>query len=236
MEWSRSSTSQTWLSSIAAAAKIDSDNTFLARGIYNEETNTGPGAGGIHLGRIQMGLATRPVASDLWNGLALLEYKRSANTLLTPGLGTDERAYIFSTHVNVQPTADWVVNGRYGAKRASDFTNGFTTTGITQLIGARSVWDLDALWDVGVQAYSEFAPRDLGGHQYAIGVEAGYRIIKNVWLSVGYNFQGFRDLDLAGEDFTQRAFYLRMRFKFDESLFKPSNNAVPLPASVPVPP
>ena len=172
----------------------------------------------------------------MWNALALIEYKRDANSTLGAGLSTDEKAYIFSAHLNVQPSADWVINGRYGIKHATDLASGITTTGNTQLVGARSVWDLDPKWDVGVQCYTELAPSSLGGRQLAVGVEAGYSVMKNVWVSLGYNVTGFRDADLAGEDYTQRSVYLRLRFKFDENLFRPSNNAVALPASARLPP
>ena len=146
------------------------------------------------------------------------------------------RDSIWSTHVNVQPSAAWVINGRYGVKWAEDSTNGLTSTGWVQLVGARSVWDLNPRWDFGVQTYAEVAPSRLGGRQLALGAEVGYLLVKNVWLSLGYNIEGFRDPDLAGEEFTQRSFYLRLRFKFDESLFKPRNNAEPIPAGVPLPP
>ena len=234
LEWSQSSSAQTWLSSAAAALKLNDDETVLARGIYNEEINTGPTATGIHLEQLQTGLAIRPVTSDVWNALALIEYKRSANSTLGAGLDTDERAYIFSSHLNVQPSADWVVNGRYGVKWAEDFTNAVTSKGLIQLIGARAVWDLNPHWDFGLQCYTQLAPASLGGRQLAIGGEVGYLVIKNLWLSVGYNIEGFRDPDLAGEDYTQRSFYIRLRFKFDEALFKPRNNAEPIPASVPI--
>ena len=236
LEWSESTMAQTWLGSAAAAAKLDEDNTILARGVYNEQINTGPSPSGIHLQQMQVGLATRPVTSDVWNALALVEYKRSSNSTLGAGLDTNERAYIVSGHVNVQPTADWVVNARYGVKWATDYANNETTSGIVQLIGARSVWDLDAHWDVGIQCYTELSPRTMGGREIALGAEVGYLVIKNAWLSVGYNVEGFRDPDLAGDDYTQRAFYLRLRFKFDENLFKPRNNSDAIPASAPIPP
>ena len=180
---------------------------------------------------MQAGIATRPVGNDVWNTLALLEYKRAANSTLGAGLDTDEKAYILSTNVNVQPSADWLLTGRYGFKHATDYTNGVTTTGNTELVGARSVWDVTSHWDAGVQAYAQFAPTSLGGRQLAVGGEVGYLVMKNVWVSVGYNVAGFRDADLSGDDYTQKAFYLRLRFKFDENLFRPRNNADPLPAT-----
>lgn len=52
--------------------------------------------------------------------------------------------------------------------------------------------------------------------QYAYGAELGYVVQQNVWASVGYNFSGFTDRDLVGNDYTMHGFYLRLRMKFDE--------------------
>lgn len=231
VEWSKSTTSATWLTSMGGALKINPDLTALARGIYNEQLGIGVGATSNLLAQEQLGFAFRPVASDVWNALAWIEHKRTDNGTLGPGLNIDEAANIFSTHVNYQPTADWVITGRYGIKEAVDYASGLDTAYTAQIVGARSVWDLTTHWDVGVQYFVEFGGDGLASRQQAIGGEVGYLVIKNLWLSIGYNLVGFTDKDLASEDYTQRAFYLRLRFKFDENLFKPSHNAETLPAN-----
>jgi hypothetical protein len=48
----------------------------------------------------------------------------------------------------------------------------------------------------------------------------GYLVKQNLWLSAGYNLAGFKDRDLVGSDYTNKGFYIRLRFKFDENLFK----------------
>jgi len=233
VEWSQSETAQTWLSSVGAALKINADITGLARGIYNEQLSLTPGTGSIYLRQEQLGFAYRPVDNDVWNALAWVEHKRSLNGTLGTGLDVDESADIFSTHVNYQISPDWVINGRYGIKRAADFTNGITSYYTAQIVGGRSVWDLNSRWDVGLQYFIETG--DIGNsHQQAVGGEVGYLVVKNMWLSIGYNLTGFRDQDLASEDYTQREFYLRLRVKFDENLFKPKNNAEALPANAAV--
>ena len=57
-------------------------------------------------------------------------------------------------------------------------------------------------------------------HQYGAGAEAGYLLMSNLWVSGGYNFYGFSDRDLEGEDYTRAGPYARLRFKFDEDMFK----------------
>ena len=230
LEWSKSDSAETWLSTVGVAAKINQDVTVLTRGIYNQQLSTNLTGGSIRLSQAQFGVAYRPVVSDVWNALARVEFKRSLNTILGLGQNIDEAANILSTHVNYQPNASWLVNGRYGIKRVQDYSSGFTSSYTAQILGARSTWDINSKWDAGLQYYIE-----LGGTgasvQQAIGAELGYLVMKNLWLSTGYNIKGFTDRDLSGEDYTQRGFYLRMRFKFDEHLFKPNANTQPLAAN-----
>jgi len=234
LEWSESPTAQTWLGSIGAAARLGPALTGLARGLYNQQ-NGSAGAGSVRLGSAQFGLALRPVDTDVWNALARIEYKRNRNDTLGAGLNIDETADILSTHLNVQPGAHWTIDGRYGIKRAIDYLNAYPTYYTAQLLGARSVWDIDDKWDAGLQYYIEKGASDGTARQQAYGLEVGYLLVKNSWLSMGYNVRGIRDPDLAGGDYTQRAFYLRVRVKFDEDLFKPRNNAQALPAEAMVP-
>jgi len=208
--------------------------TALARGLYSQQ-NGSAAAGQMRLDLQQFGLAYRPVDTDVWNALARVEHKRNLNGTLGQGQNIDETADIFSAHFNVQPGRNWVIDGRYGIKRAIDYLNAIPTYYTAQIAGARAVWDLDDKWDAGLQYYIEKGASDGTARQQAYGVEVGYLLVKNSWLSVGYNVRGINDPDLAGADYTQRAFYLRVRVKFDENLFKPGNNAQALPAEAMVP-
>jgi hypothetical protein len=173
------------------------------------------------------------VNNDVWNALAWVEHKRSINDTLGAGLDLDESADIVSAHVNYQVNAGWLINGRYGIKRAVDYASGIETPYTAQLLGARSIWDVSERWDVGLQYFIETGA--IGkDRQQAVGAEVGYLVMQNVWLSAGYNVSGFKDVDLASEDYTQKAFYIRIRVKFDENLFKPKHNAQALPADAAV--
>jgi hypothetical protein len=235
LEWSDSLTATTWLGSAALAVKITPGLTALVRGLYNEQIAATPGTGSVLLGLAQFGLAYRPPDTDVWNALVRVERKRNDNGTLGAGLDVNEAADIFSAHLNVQPGARWVIDGRYGVKKAVDYLTGFPTAYTAQIVGARSVWDLDDKWDAGLQYYVELGANDGTSRQQAYGFEVGYLLVKNSWLSVGYNIRGVNDPDLAGQDYIQRAFYLRLRVKFDESIFRPRNNAQDLPAEAGTP-
>lgn len=215
VQWQTSATSRSWLFSGALVNKLGPEWTLLHRFLYSDQVNAGSAAGARELVDVQSGLAYRPVDNDVWNALGRIEYKRDDDST-TVVQATDEGAWILSTHLNVQPNHGFNIAARYAAKLARDRANGLDTTSFTQLLGGRATWDLNEHWDLGLQAYVNWGN---GVRDQALGVELGYLLWKNLWLSVGYNFKGFSARDLAGDANTQRGAYLRLRFKFDEALF-----------------
>jgi uncharacterized repeat protein (TIGR01451 family) len=228
VQWQDSTTSSSWLVTGALANKLNENWTLLNRGLYSEQVNRGVSGGTREYVTAQSGVAYRPVDNNVWNALARVEYKKDADTTLGPGLSRHESGLTFATHLNVQPTRDWLTSARYAAKWGSDESNGLSSRSFTQLLGGRSTKDLNANWDVSVQAYRMWGD---GAAETAVGVEVGYLAWKNTWVSVGYNFKGFRAPDLAGDAYTQRGLYMRVRFKFDESVFG-SAEGTPRPAPV----
>ncbi|HXY75588.1 MAG TPA: hypothetical protein VEH54_01650, partial [Steroidobacteraceae bacterium] len=214
-QWEESSTSDTWLFTAGLAYKLNRDWTMLDRVVYTQQTNLADNAGGRELARVQSGFAYRPVSTDVWNALAQIEYLRDHDTTLGPGLSLDEQAWIFAGNLNVQPLRHFEISARYAAKHAIDWADGLTSTSLTQLAGARFTYDLSSHWDVGLNSYRMWGS---GETQYALGPVAGYLAWKNLWVSVGYNLQGFSAPDLTGESYTMHGIYLRLNFKFDESL------------------
>ncbi len=238
-QWETSTSSHTWLFTAGVAHKLDASWTLLERVLYTKQTDLAgyvtaedatsttsttsatsatsqtQGPEGRELARVQSGFAYRPVNTDVWNALGQVEYLRDFDTTLGTGLNLDEMAWIIAGNVNIQPTRGWEITARYAAKRAIDWTDGFSGTTLTQLAGARSTWDVNPRWDAGLQAYALWGN---GDSQYAVGPVVGYLVWKNLWVSLGYNVQGFSAPDLSGEAYTMRGIYLRLNFKFDESL------------------
>jgi len=224
-QWQTSANSHSWLFTAGMARKLDADWTLLNRALYSQQTELAAG-GGRELARVQSGFAYRPVDSNVWNALGQVEYKRDFDTTLGPGLSLDEQAWILAGNLNVQPSRGWQISGRYALKRAIDWSGSLASHSLTQLAGARSSWDVSARWDAGVQGYRMWGD---GAAGYAVGVDLGYLVWKNLRFSLGYNVKGFDAPDLAGEAYTQRGAYLHLSFKFDESLFAGS----PLAARAP---
>ena len=83
----------------------------------------------------------------------------------------------------------------------------------------RGTWEFAPQWDMSVLASGLFGSTG-GTRQAGAGVEIGYAIATNLWVSAGYNFLGFRDDELSGADYTAKGGFIRMRYKFDEALLE----------------
>jgi hypothetical protein len=212
-------TSRSWLVTGATVHKLDRDWTLLNRVLVNDQVNTGSASGARDLVTAQSGVAYRPVDDDTVNGLARIEYKKDHDTTVVQG--TDETSWVFSTHLNIQPRRDWLATARYAARLATERGNQLESRSFTQLLGGRITWDVAPGWDFGVQAYGMWGD---GTREGAIGIEVGYQAWKNLWVSVGYNFKGFSAKDLAGDEHTLRGAYVRVRYKFDETLLEGKDN------------
>ena len=223
----------TTLVQFMAARKLNRDWTLLARN-YLLSTNY-EARGDVLQDRFQIGAAYRDTDRNRINALMRYEYKlerdESGLTLLDGNVvdGTSQdvrtRAHIVSSHADWHPSRPWWITGRVAGKWQRDqFAYGdgsrVNSSFRAMLFSGRIVYDITENWDVGVLA-STFRGQNKA-NQYAYGVEVGRLLRQNLWLSAGYNWTGFTgDRDLSGYEYTQQGLFLRLRFKFDEDLFRP---------------
>lgn len=214
------------------ARKLSRDWTLLGRN-YLLATNYKE-RGDVLQDRFQLGLAYRDTDRNRVNALMRYEYKlerdESGLTLLDGQVvnGTSQdvrtRAHIVSSHADWHPSRPWWLTGRVAGKWQRDqfaLADGARVNSSFRalLFSGRIVYDITENWDVGVLG-STFRGQS-GGNQYAYGVEVGRLLRQNLWLSAGYNWTGFEgDRDLNGYEYTQQGLFLRLRFKFDEDLFR----------------
>lgn len=222
----------TTLLQFMVARKLSRDWTLLGRN-YLLATDYAA-RGDVLQNRFQLGVAYRDTDTNRVNALARYEYKlerdESGLTLLdgqaVDGSSQDirTRAHIVSTHADWHPSRPWWLTGRVAGKWQQDrFAYGdggrVNSRFHAVLVSGRIVYDLTENWDVGVLG-STFRGQS-GANQYAYGLEVGRLLRQNLWLSAGYNWSGFQgDRDLSGYEYTQQGVFLRLRFKFDEDLFR----------------
>ncbi len=203
----------TWLSTLSLARKLDRDWTMLARNYWLYTQNKA--AGNAMQDRIQWGFAYRDTDTNLFNALAKYEYKTERNDVQPYA----RKAHVFSSHGDYHPSRPWWWSGRIAAKRVEESG----ADNYSAYLGSgRVVYDVTENWDVGLMASLLYSPQG-AAKQYAAGAEIGYLVRQNLWLSVGYNFSGFSDKDLTAADYTNSGLFIRLRFKFDEDLFKKDN-------------
>ena len=213
----------TILGQAMVARKLDRDWTLLARD-YLLKTDY-VDRGDIVQNRAQLGVAYRDTDTNRVNALAKVEWKDESDAS-NADVGTlKANAIIVSAHADWHPSRPWWLTGRIAAKWEHDqFEQGVQSRFNAQLLAGRLVYDVSENWDVGVLVATQLGQS--GANQYATGVEVGYLLQQNLWLSAGFNVSGFKgDSDLTGYEYVERGVYLRLRFKFDETLFKGRDKA-----------
>ncbi|MDF1593577.1 MAG: hypothetical protein P1P89_18875 [Desulfobacterales bacterium] len=193
--------------------KLHPDYSLLARERYYSEV-LGGNQGKRIRSRTTLGLAYRPVRYDRFNALAKIELKNEQDTIQTPDENSD--AYIGSMEGHYQTSRRLQLIGKYAGKLVLE--NEFQS--YTDLISARFIYDLTDRIDIGAE-YRLLTGHDVDSRSHGGSIEAGYRLVKNLWLSLGYSFDAF-DSDLTADNYWGKGPFMRIRFKFDETTFRHS--------------
>ena len=219
-----------WLSTISLSRKLNRDWTALVRNYYLLN-DFGSSAAKRYENRFQLGFAYRDTDTNRVNTLFRYEYWRRRDPVLQAAADASAQPlsdgylkHIASLVSDWHPDRNWWLTGRLAGKRQTDHFSSGDSRFRAWLAGGRITYGLSERWDVSALAYRMWSPRV--NSQNAFGAEVGYLVTSNLWLSAGYNWAGFRDYDLAGSEYTSRGAYLRLRFKFDERLFRGSDPSV----------
>ncbi len=207
-------TSDTLLGSAGIAYRYTDDITLLAKDIYSQVDYDD---GHRTINRFQLGAAYRDYDSNQLDMLAKLEYRLDDNATGTDQYQKDTT--IWSWSGNYHPTRALTLSGRYAGKYTQYDADDIVSENTAHAAYARGLYDISERWDIGLQA-GTYWNKQADDMSYMLGAEVGYSPMTNLWLSLGYNFMGFEDEDIAYDDSTQEGAYFRLRFKFDENLFK----------------
>ena len=163
-----------------------------------------------------MGLAYRPPVTT-WIVLDRLDL-----------ISADEKTATFETigarlvnnlNANYRPNKKMQLSLQYGAKYVLETIDEQDYSGYTDLVGVEGRYDITKEWDIGVRC-SLLHTWATGQFAYSYGPSVGYNIIENAWLSLGYNFAGFRDKDFSAANYSAKGPYVQYRFKFDQNSVK----------------
>jgi hypothetical protein len=214
-----------YLLTASVAQKLNSDWTLLIRNYYllnkyNDDA-TGRPIGNIIQNRAQLGVAFRPVGDDRLIALMRYDFKTYRDRSSIDGI--NYKAHLGAINVNWHPTRHFWLDGRLAGELRSDVLPNSVTGGTQQskfnagLASTRVIYDITDKIDLSAMA-AVVVSNQSNARQHAQGLEAGYQLTTNVWLSGGYNWNGFDNADLSGTEYHNRGAYLRLRIKFNEML------------------
>ncbi|WP_228198918.1 MULTISPECIES: SdrD B-like domain-containing protein [Acinetobacter] len=218
------SQSNSYLNTLGTAYKLTDEVTLLAKNVLNYTDNKAKDSGDRFINRFQLGAAYRDVQTNRFDALSKIEhrYENNETTLSAP---YERSAYILSTHLNYHTVRDIHLSGQYAVKYLDETYGFIQTSGMTQMLNTRFMYDISERWDAGVNT-GVMWNNVSDGIRYLAGVEVGYLLATNLWVSGGYNFIGYHDKDLTDGETTMDGTYFRFRFKFDENLLNRKNKFV----------
>ncbi|MEL7023601.1 MAG: OmpA family protein [Pseudomonadota bacterium] len=167
-------------------------------------------------GDFRVGWAYR-VADRRWSFLDRLDIIHEEQTNL--GTSRDSMRYVnnFNATRRIGPAGELTL--QYAAKYVSTEFDGNRFSGYTDLAGASYRRSFRPRWDYQLQA-GVLHNWDSGTRDYTAGAAIGFNPRDNVWLTLGYNFAGFRDEDFAAARYTASGPFLRVAIKADQETLK----------------
>lgn len=163
--------------------------------------------------------AYRPDSSR-WIVFDRLELKYDERSDL---LGTVESSRLVNNlHANWQLNPELQIGLQYGVRYVASTFEGDKYDGVSDIAGFDARRQLTRRFDLGLHA-AALHSWESNVMDYSVGFDVGTTIARNVWVSVGYNFAGFRDDDFSASRHTAQGPYLKIRIKADQDTFKDLN-------------
>jgi hypothetical protein len=125
-------------------------------------------------------------------------------------------------HANWQLDPALQVGLQYGVRYVSSTFEGEKYDGISDIAGLDLRRQLTRRFDLGAHV-AALHSWESDVMDYSAGLDVGTTFAKNVWISVGYNFAGFRDDDFSASRHTAQGPYIKIRIKADQDTFKDLN-------------
>lgn len=161
-----------------------------------------------------LGLSYRPDCSDTTNLFFKGQFDWDRD--LYRELPWEEFSIASSWDLHLRPFTSWDFMLRYANKYSWSRLGKSKGDSFMDLIAARTIYEFHERFDIGLHTgiFHDYEARKF---EYAYGIEAGMKVVKNLWLSIGYNIKGFKDNKMTGNDFLKDGVYITLRFKFDET-------------------
>ncbi|ABW69057.1 OmpA family protein [Desulfosudis oleivorans] len=181
--------------------------------LFRTETVSGTDTTAANL---RFGLARRPRNAE-WIVLDRLDLVYEDETGTSSAF--ESRRIINNLNANFKPNGKFQVSLQYGAKYVLETVEDNDYSGYTDLTGIEARYDITRRFDVGMHG-GMLHSWNSGQIDYLAGASLGCDIVKNFWLSFGYNLTGFTDKDFSAAGFTAQGPFIQFRLKFDQATVK----------------
>jgi hypothetical protein len=121
-------------------------------------------------------------------------------------------------NTNYLPSRRTQISLQYGAKYVTETIDSTDYKGYTDLIGAEIRHDFSKRWDIGMFG-SAMRTVNAGVRSYGLGASVGYKVVDNMWVSMGYNVRGMDDRDFSNATYRAKGAYITLRMKVDQDSF-----------------
>ena len=125
-------------------------------------------------------------------------------------------------HANWQLDPSLQLGLQYGARFVSSTYEGDDYAGVSDIVGLDLRRQMNRRYDFGVHL-AALHSWESDVIDYSSGLDVGVTFAKNIWVSLGYNFAGFRDADFSASRHTAAGPYLQIRIKADQDTFRDLN-------------
>jgi hypothetical protein len=164
-------------------------------------------------GNIRVSLGYRPLSSR-WIILNRLDFKLNEEISFL-GEKFRQRKLVDNIVANFKPNRSHQLSLNYGIKYVVDNFDDQEFSGTTHLLGSEYRYDLTSFFDIGLHEQILYSVNS-DNYLYSTGLSTGFNLAKNIWLSFGYNFDGFEDKDFSAAGYTAAGPYIKFRMKFDQ--------------------
>ncbi len=124
------------------------------------------------------------------------------------------RRIINNAHLNWMFKRGHQLSTQYGFKRVLEQYSRQDLASTVHYIAGEWRHQLNQTWDIGAHGRELISTGSQQQNSY--GLSIGARPVKNLWASIGYNFEGFIDNDFSAANYTAQGVYLKLRFKADQ--------------------
>ena len=181
--------------------------------IFDSKTSTGTQTSTANL---KFGWAWRK-ANSRWAFLNRLDLIAEEAALLLQD--QESQRLINNFNANRRISARTQLSLQYAFKYVVSTFDSQEFSGYTDLAGLDFRRGFKARWDWGAHA-SVYHAYESDTYDYGFGLDVGFNLRDNMWVTLGYNIAGFHDRDFSAARYTAAGPYLQVSVKADQHMLK----------------